>query len=48
MKHSFTKQDIQKYGSTGGHIPRGLHNLILIQDWYYAAFKRLQRMKDGK
>lgn len=45
MKHSFTKQDIQRYGATG-YIPRRLYNLI--QDWHYAAFKRLQRMKDGK
>ena len=44
MRHTFTKEDIKRYGSTG-HIPRGLYNLI--QDWHYAAFKRLQRMKDG-
>ena len=42
--YSFTKQDIKRYGATG-HIPRGLYNLI--QDLHYAAFKRLQRMKDG-
>ena len=45
MKHAFTKQDIQRYASTG-HIPVSLHNLI--QDWHYAAFKRLQRMNNGK
>ncbi len=45
MKHSFTQQDIQRYGSTG-HIPRGLYNLT--QDWHYAAFKRIKRIKDGK
>ena len=44
MKHSFTKQDIQRYASTG-YIPASLHNLI--QEWHYAAFKRLQRMKNG-
>lgn len=45
MKHAFTKQDIQRYASTG-NLPRGL--VTRIDNLHIASFKRLERMKNGK